>query len=194
LYEYAQYNLENNGRFPITLPVSNSILDMKTSLLNGYSLSKLDFNYMISYRPNLSPNFEKMENEIVYLFKNINYEHLTYFWEKDRNLRKYHSHILVSNTDDEIVSKIFHNVKGFSSIYEGKRETIVKTEKLQRLQQNNKIQQFIDSKVVIDFSEFQGSRGKIHIEPIVDKMNSCLYVSKFSDRGIISGYLNKLVG
>jgi hypothetical protein len=163
---------------------------MKTSLMNGLNLTKLDFNYMVSYRPNLSPNFEKMEGEIVSLFKNINYDHLTYFWERDKELKKYHSHILISNPDNEIVSKIFHNVKGYSSVYEGRRETIVKTEKIQQLQENNKIPQLVDKKIVIDFMEFKGSKGKIYIEPIIENRNSCLYVSKFSDRGIVSGYLN----
>ena len=164
----------------ITLPVRIINLSMKTSIMNGLNSSQLNYNYMISYRPKISPKFEIMEKSIYSVFNNINFEHLIYFWEKDKLISKYHSHILLQSNSENLTSELYLNIKGKSIIYNGKRELLIKIPN---------ITGFKDKRIEVDFTEFQGSLGKVHIEPIVEKINSCYYVSKFSDRGIISGFL-----
>lgn len=153
---------------------------MKTSLMNGLNTSKLEFNYMVTFRPKYSPKFELMETTISNITKNVNYEHLVYYWERDKLIKKYHSHILIQIDFDNLISEMYSNIKGKSRIISGKRDTIVRVETKNGLK---------DKKVNVDFTEFHGGCGKIYIEPIIQKTNSCHYVTKFSDRGIISGFL-----
>jgi hypothetical protein len=164
---------------------------MKTSVMNGDNISKLDFNYMISYRPTHSPKFEKMEEQVKSLFQEIPFNHLIYFWEKDSQVMRYHSHILILSDFEEILPKMFRNIEGYNSIYNGHRETILKTKKsFVNHQTEERICKFIDKVVVVSYSELRGKRGKVYIEPVLDKRNSSYYVSKYSDRGLISGYIN----
>lgn len=163
---------------------------MKTSVMIGENLSKLDFNYMISYRPNQFPKLEKMEELIVSLFQEIPFNHLIYFWEKDSQVRMYHSHILILSDFTDILPKMFRNIDGYNSVYNGQRETILKTKKsFVNHQTGERISKFIDKVVDVSYSEFRGKNGKVYFEPILDKMNSSYYVSKYSDRGLISGYI-----
>jgi hypothetical protein len=167
---------------------------MKTSISNGKNLTKLDFNYMITYRPRISPSFDKREECIRSIFNNIPYNHLIYFWERDKEISNYHSHILVQSEFSEIIPCMFQNVNGVKSVLHGTRETLIKSQKtLTNPKSGEKIHKVMDRKVNIEFSEFMGTKGKVHFEPIIESNNSCYYVSKFSDRGIISGYLNMLV-
>lgn len=149
---------------------------------------------MISYRPTYSPKFERMEEKIISLFQEIPFNHLIYFWEKDRQVRMYHSHILILSDYSDIIPTIFKNINGYKSIQIGNRDTILKTTKsLINLQTGEKTSCFIDKVVNVSFSEFRGKNGKIYVEPIIDKKNSSYYVSKYSDRGLISGYINSFV-
>ena len=164
---------------------------MKTSALNGKNISKLDFNWTIRYRPIINPSFNHMEASISSLLSDIPYHHLHYFWEKDRRSRLYHSHILVLNEyGEEIAEKIYKNIKGVGKIKSSQRETIVKVNKtFFNPKTDEKIEKFVDTKTIIRFQEFVGSKGTIHIEPVINNINSSYYCSKFTDRGIISGYL-----
>lgn len=164
---------------------------MKTSVMNGESISKLEFNYMITYRPTHSPKFEKMEEQIISLFQEIPFNHLIYFWEKDSQVRMYHSHILLLSDYKEILPYLFRNIGGFNSVYNGKRNTILKTNKsFVNHQTGEHISKFVDRVVEVSYNEFRGERGKVYLEPVIDNRNSSYYVSKYSDRGLISGYLN----
>jgi hypothetical protein len=170
------------GILLITLPISKrEKYFMKTSIMNGLNSSKLEYNYMISFRPKKSPKFELMETTISLIFSDIIFNNLIYYWEKDKLISKYHSHILVETYSENVISKIYSNIKGKSSIYSGRRELLVKT------QTKNG---FKDKKCEVDFTEFYGGLGKVYVEPIVEKTNACYYISKFSDRGIISGFLS----
>jgi len=144
---------------------------------------------MITYRPTISPNFERMEEHVISIFNDIPFNHLIYFWENDRDVKMYHSHILVQSEFNEIIPFMFRNINGCKSIINGIRETLVKTHKSYVNPNSGEIvNKIIDKKVNIEFSEFRGSKGKVYLEPIVNKVNSCFYVSKYSDRGGISGY------
>jgi hypothetical protein len=164
---------------------------MKTSVMNGENISKLDFNYMISYRPSHSPKFEKMEEQITSLFKDINFYHLIYFWEKDSQVKMYHSHILILCDNENLIPYMFRNIEGYKSVYNGKRKTILKTNKsFVNHQTGEHISKSVDRVVEVFYNEFRGKRGKVYLEPVIDKRNSSYYVSKYSDRGLSSGYLN----
>ena len=159
--------------------------------MNGDNVSKLEFNYMISYRPTYSPKFENMEEQVISLFQEIPFNHLIYFWEKDSQVRLYHSHILILSDFNEILPQMFRNIEGYKTIYSGNRKTILKTNKsFSNCQTGEKISKFIDKVVDVRYFEFRGKKGKVYFEPVLDKKNSSYYVSKYSDRGLISGYLN----
>ena len=164
-----------------SLYLSEKYVIMETSVMNGKNLSKLDFNYMIVYRPKSSPRFEMMEENISSLFNNTKYKQIAYYWERDIGLKKYHSHILTEVNSESFISDLYSNIEGTSSIHSGTRQQIVKMKR-----ENNTFQ---DIKMNLDYVEFYGKKGKLFVEPIIQKENACFYVSKYSNRGLNSGYL-----
>ncbi len=165
---------------------------MKTSIMNGENISRLEFNYMISYRPTYCPKFEKMEEKIKSIFKDIPFEYLIYFWEKDKKLNNYHTHILLFCEYEDLIPKLFINIKGYKSIINGVRNTRIKKSKtLKNFNSGEKITKFVDEFIEVNYSEIRGREGKVFLEKILECKNSSFYVSKYSDRGLISGYIDK---
>ena len=68
---------------------------------------------------------------------------------------------------------------------------IKKSKTLKNFNSGEKITKFVDEFIEVNYSEIRGREGKVFLEKILECKNSSFYVSKYSDRGLISGYIDK---
>ena len=164
-----------------------------TSILNGRDIQQLPFNYNITYRPKGYVKYNHMENEIEYILKGIPYESVYYSWEKDNDIKHYHSHILLQTLPDGFSETIYSNIKGDkikNNIRTGERELMVRVEKELLNTHTQKLQKvLIDKKVMVDFTEMYGRLGMVYIEPVLENIGVSYYTTKSTSYGLTSGYL-----
>ena len=167
----------------------------KTSTLNGKDLQQLPFDLTITYRPIKYIGFDIMEKEIKYITSGIKYEYLYYSWERDRQVNKYHAHIMIkTKQDNDTISKSIYNQipwdKSNNTLRKGNRELIIKTEKKYTNTHTLQSETFmVDKKVDVDFIEMFGRQGRVYIEPVLEKKGACYYITKSTSYGMTSGFL-----
>ena len=163
---------------------------MNSSILNGKDIAKVVTNEFITYRPNKHISFGKMEEQIKYILRETNFEYGFYSFEKDKVSKLYHAHILVKCENNNIDEILYANIKGYSKKISGIREVIVKIpQKLIDMKTSKKITRLVDTKVLVEFRRYEGRIGNIHAEKTISKFGSAFYTCKFTNFGIISGFI-----
>ena len=161
---------------------------MKTQEQNGKNVGTLEFEHNIVFYPSKRIYSNSMGTQIKYICRNTNFEYLFYAWEKSKEFNSYHAHILMKN-DCLDVSKLYENIGGYR-IDNSIRKTIVKTDKKDiNMKKINGTSDFIDIKHDISETTIYGTRGKIHIEPVIDVKASAMYLTKYTSRGLTFQYI-----
>jgi hypothetical protein len=170
---------------------------LKTSTLNGKDLQQLPFDLTITYRPIKYIGFGIMEKEIKYITSGLKYDYLYYSWERDRQVNKYHAHLMIKTQQDKetISQSIYKKLQGDkikNNIRKGQRELIIKTEK--KYTNTDTLMSktiMVDKKVDVDFIEMFGLHGKVYIEPVIEQRGACYYITKSTSHGFTSGFLKE---
>jgi hypothetical protein len=176
---------------PFTMPHKQPIYNfMKTSILNGLNVNKLEFDYNIRYTPIIKVSPLAMQRQIQYLFREVEFEYIYYVWENNRFSKNSHSHSLIKTTDKDIIEKLQRTIISKREPIIGKRiENIIREREFTSLKDGATYIHKQDTPEIIDFTTIIGKHGEVHIEPIMNKFASSIYVNKFTEYGSNFGYI-----
>jgi hypothetical protein len=163
---------------------------MKTSYFNGINTGKLDFDYNVRYRPRTDVSILGMENQIKYLFRDINYEYISFVWENDRYTKHKHSHSLIKTDDTDFIQKIQKNILSSKEpIIETNSILIRKYRTLTSVTSGEKTQKEQDTWENVESTRIIGRNGDVYIEPVLNVVSSSIYNHKYTDHGVNFGYI-----
>ncbi len=163
---------------------------MNSSILNGLNIGKVEFNKFITFRPTKNISLGKREDHIKYILNGTNYSYCYYCFERDRYSNRYHVHLLLKCDNNKFDEALYANIKGYGGITIGKREAWINTQQnLIGKKGDKKMIRLVDEKIQVVFRGYRGRLGTIHVEKIESNIGTALYTSKFTNSGIVSGYI-----
>jgi hypothetical protein len=165
---------------------------METSKFNGNNVAKLDFNYFVRYRPRHGVFIPGMENQIIKLFNNVQYDHICYTWENDIISKHKHSHSLIQTgfNEEELLENLYYNVLSKKAIRTGKRTiTYTTVSNLISPITGERIKSLVEKNALVDYKEIIGKHGTVFVEKIKDKTSASMYTMKMTDYGTNFGYI-----
>ena len=163
---------------------------MKTYYFNGINTGKLDFNYNVRYRPRTNVSTLGMKRQIQYLFKDINYEHISFVWENDTYTGLKHSHSLIKTDDTNFIQKLQMNILSSKEpIIETNPILIRRYRTLISPSSGEKIQKPQDIWENVESTKMIGRHGEVYIQPVLNLVSSSIYNHKYTDHGVNFGYI-----